>query len=81
MAMLKASEVCILTANEAKDLQDAINRKLTSDKAWTLHGDLKVVQGAVQFTYCQALVKLEPYEMPGMGQVMPIGAPPILMRK
>ena len=75
MAMLKASEVCILTADTAKDLQDAINRKLTSDKSWTLHGDLKVIYGPGQYTYCQALVKLEPYEMPGMGQVMPIGAP------
>ena len=79
--MLKASEMRILVAPEAQDLQDQINRLLGNDKAWTPHGDLKVIYGPGAFTYCQALVKLEPYEPPGMSQVVPVGGAPFLGRR
>ena len=78
--MLKAKEVKIVSNTELDAFQNELNRLLTGRDPWTLHGDLKVIWGSSQFTYVQAVVRLEPMEMPGMGQVMPGGVPLIMPR-
>lgn len=77
--MLKPAEIKVVTANEPGELQTQLNRLLSAREPWTLHGDLKVVWGANQFTYMQAVVRLEPMEIPGMSQLQPAGGIPLIM--
>ena len=74
--MLKASEMKIVTSDNATSAQDEVNRLLSKD--WTLHGDLKVVSHCGSMTYAQALVKLMAFEPPGASAITQPGGPLIM---
>lgn len=77
MAMLKAVKLKLIEADTVAEFETSVNRQLTQD-GWTLHGELHVTHTSIGIRYAQAMVKIEPVEVPGMsplamGGPMPMG--------
>lgn len=76
MAMLKATEIKLLTTKNPEALQSVINTHLKD--GWTLHGDLKIFIVNNEQNFMQPMVKLEMFE-PGGSLGLGGGMPPILI--